>query len=89
MLFMTVFTFEPEQRDAILKRRREGPFHVEGTKYLGEWSALAGGKVFRLVETDDVRALIAGAHPWTDLGKLEFIPVISGDDLLKVLSTQR
>jgi hypothetical protein len=89
MMFMTMYKYAPENRDAVLKRRLEGPFHAEGTKYLGEWVCLTSNIVFRLVDVDDPRSLLAGAHAWTDLGALEAFPVMSGDEVLKQFSAKK
>ena len=87
MLFMTVYTYEPENREAVIKKRAEkGGLVPAGAKLLGEWSAVTGGKVFRLVEAEDTRALLATAHPWADLGKIECYPVMSVDDVIKLLT---
>lgn len=89
MMFMTLFTFAPENRDAVVRRRSEGSFHAEGTKYLGEWACLTSNKVFRLVETDDPRSLLAGSYAWTDLGQLEVFPVMSGDEIMRALASKK
>jgi hypothetical protein len=87
MLFMTVYTYEPEYREAVIKKRAEkGGLVPPGVKILGEWSAVTGGRVFRLIEADDVRALLAASHPWADLGKVESYPVMSVDDVIKLLT---
>ena len=75
MLFMTIYTFEPENRDAIIKRRAEkGPLVQAGIKIVGEWSSLSGHRSFRLTEVEDPKAFLAAAMAWTDLGKLETYP---------------
>jgi len=87
MLFMTVYTYEPENRQAVIKKRAEqGRLDPPGTKTLGEWSAVAGGRVFRLIEAPDAATLLAAAHPWADLGKIESYAVMSVDDVIKLLA---
>ena len=89
MLFMTVYTYEPEYREAVIKKRAEkGGLVPPGVKILGEWSAVTGGRVFRLIEADDVRALLAASHPWADLGKVESYPVMPVDDVIKLLKSK-
>jgi len=86
MLFMTVYTYEPEKREEVIKKRAEkGPLVPAGVKVLGEWSAVTAGRVFRLVEVDDARALLAGVAPWADLGKIESYPVMVTEDVIKLL----
>jgi len=90
MLFMTVYTYEPENREAVIKKRAEkGPLLPPGVKSMGEWSAVGGGRVFRLVEADDTRALLAAVHPWADLGKIEAYPVMPVDDVIKLLAGKK
>ena len=89
MLFMTIYTYEPEKRDEVIKRRAEkGAITPEGMKVIGEWSAPGAGRVFMLVETDEPKALLAAALPWSDLGKLETVPVMAVEDVFKVLSSR-
>ena len=86
MLFMTIFTYEPGNRDAVIKRRVEkGAMVPPGSKIVGEWSALTGGRVFRLVEVEDPRSMAGAAAAWADLGKIETIPVMPTEELMKLL----
>ena len=83
MLFMAVYSYAPERRDEVLKRRVEkGSLIPAGIKTLGEWSYLGFGRVFRLYEVDDPAVAIQAAHAWSDLGKIEVFPVIETDKLI-------
>ena len=85
MLFMNIYTFEPGQRNELLKRRMEKGLALrEGVKLVGEWTDLGGGRGFSLVESNDPKAFIAGIMEWSDLMKIEAIPVIVTADLMKV-----
>ncbi len=87
MLFMTVYTYEPENREAVIKQRAEkGGLVPPGVKIMGEWSAVGAGRVFRLVEADSVPVLLAAVHPWASLGKVETYPVMPVDDVIKLLT---
>jgi len=87
MLFMTVYTYEPENREAVIKQRAEkGGLVPPGVKIMGEWSAVGAGRVFRLVEADSVPVLLAAVHPWASLGKVETYPVMPVDDVIKLLA---
>ena len=84
MLFMDIYTWEPGQRNELLKRRMEkGMALPEGVKVLGEWTDLGGGRGFLLVESNDPKAAIAGTMAWSDLMKIEAVPVIVTADLMK------
>ena len=58
MLFMTILTWEPEKRDAVIKRTAEKGTVTAG-KIIGQWGAIAGGRAFRVVELDDPKGAAA------------------------------
>jgi len=90
MLFMSIYTVEPENRDAVLKRGIEkGTMIPPGMEVLGDWGSLAGERSFRLVETDDPKAFVTGAMAWTDLGKLEVYPVLPLEELVKLIPDKK
>ena len=90
MLFMTIYTFEPANREAVIKKRAEkGPMVPAGAKIIGEWSSLAGHRVFRLVEVDDPRAMLGATAAWADLGKIEAFPVMPTEEALKLLTAKK
>lgn len=89
MLFMTIFTYEPEKRDEVINRAlSKGTMVPEGAKEVGQWSSTAGGKVFRLVDIDDPKVAYRGTYAWSDLGKIEIYPVLDTKELLTMLGSQ-
>ncbi len=89
MLFLSTYTYEPANREAVIKRRAEkGAMAPPGFKILGEWSALTGGRVFRLFEVEDPRAMAGATAAWADLGKIEAVPVMPTEELMKLLSNK-
>ena len=82
---MTILTWEPEKRDELFTRFAEKGT-VTGGKILGQWNAIAGGQAFRLVDVDDPKAGFAVCNIWSDLGKLEIIPIIGSDQVRDLLS---
>jgi hypothetical protein len=87
MLFMNVYTFEPEKRDEVIKRRAEkGSMAPQGMKTISEWTNITGGRVFRLVELDDPRVMLASATSWDDIGKIESFPVMQTEEVMKLLN---
>jgi hypothetical protein len=87
MLFMTVYTYPPENRDEVVRRRLEkGPQLPEGIKSLGEWSYVGSGRVFRLIEASDAAAALAGSFAWSDLGSVETYPVMETDAVMKLVA---
>jgi len=88
MLFMTVFNYEPQNRDEIVKRRAEkGELVPEGMKVIGEWSCVKSGQVFRLVDTNDSATMMAATFAWSDLGTVEIHPVLDTEEVMKLLSS--
>ena len=89
MLFMCSYTFEPKEREAVVKRFIEkGSMVPQGVKLIGEWSVLAGGRMFRLIESDEPMAIAETSGAWVDLCKLEVIPVIETEERIKFLSSK-
>jgi hypothetical protein len=87
MLFMTVYTYPPENRDEVVKRRLEkGPQLPDGIKSLGEWSYVGSGRVFRLIEASDAASAMAGSFAWSDLGSVETYPVMETDAVMKLVA---
>ena len=87
MLFMTVYTYPPANRDAVIKRRLEkGPQLPPEVKSLGEWSYTGGGRVFKLIEATDAAAASKGSYAWSDLGTIETYPVMETEASLKMLA---
>ena len=90
MMFMTIYTYEPANREAIIKRRAEkGQLVQAGAKVVGEWSSLVGHRVFRLVEVEDPRAMLAATAAWADLGKIDAFPVMPTEEVIKLLTSKK
>ncbi len=89
MLFMVIYTWEPEQRNEVLKRRMgRTPRMREGVKVLGEWTDLGGGRGFFLVEANDPVTLMSKTTAWADLVKMEAVPVVETEELMKLVKSQ-
>jgi hypothetical protein len=87
MLFMTVYSYLPENRDEVVKRRVAlGAQTPPGVKLIGEWSYIGSGKVFRLVEADDATEIFKAVYAWSDLGTAEVYPVITVDQVMGMIS---
>ena len=85
MLFMIIYTWEPGQRNEVVKRRmQKGRLIPEGVKVLGEWTDLGGGRGFLLVESNDSKALMSGSRAWLDLMKMEAVPVMDTEESMKL-----
>jgi hypothetical protein len=88
MLFMTIYTYEPGQRNEIVKRRLErGTVAPEGVKVIGDWSYLGGGRGFMVFEAQDPNVMMATTLAWSDLIKFETIPVMETEEVMKLAKT--
>jgi hypothetical protein len=86
MLYLSVFTFDSAKRKAILKRRAQGGEKTpESVKVLMEVVDLTKNRAFRLSEAQDIKDIEAANEAWSDLGRIETIPVVESDDILKKL----
>lgn len=61
----------------------QGPALPAGVKAIGEWVQIGGGRSFRLLDISDSKLALASALPWTDIVKLELIPVIDTEEAVK------
>jgi len=88
MLFMSIYTYEPEKRHENIHRRLEkGAIVPQGVKIHGEWSDLTGGRAFRLIEVDDPEAGLAASAAWNDIGKIELVPVMETEEVMEIVKS--
>lgn len=88
MIFLTTYTWTPENRDAIVARfKSTGGIPPAGVKLLHRWTSLAGGRGFAVTEADDPVAAASFCYAWNDLMRFEMVPVQTDDQLMKVLSS--
>ena len=84
MLYMSIFTFSPEKRDTVMKRRAEkGPI-TRGT-ILAEWITISGGRIFGVVDVDNPSLMLQAVQAWSDLGHTDLIPIMTLEDALKAI----
>ena len=85
MLFMSIYTYEPEKRNEIIKRRLEkGALTAPGVKVVGEWIALNGHRGFMVFEAQDPKAVMATTLAWSDLLRFEGVPVMEAEEVMKM-----
>jgi len=86
MLFLSIFTFEAENREAVIKKRiLSGEKVPEGVQVLQEVVDLQKNRVFRISEVTDPKAILASNLAWSDVGEVETIPVMETEEMLEVL----
>jgi hypothetical protein len=90
MQFMIIYTFTAENRDAVIKRRVEkGELVPAGAKVLSEWSSAAGHRIFRVIETEDPKAMLGATLAWSDLGYIEMYPIVPMVEVLKLIAARK
>jgi len=84
MLFMNIYTWEPGQRNELVKRRKEKGISLsEGVKKVGEWNDLGGGRAFLLMDATDPKACMNSSTMWSDLMSMEIVPLIETSEIFK------
>ncbi len=77
MLFMTVYSFPTQNRDAAIARfKQTGAAPPPGVKMRGRWHDVGGGRGFTLAEADDPQALMKWVLKWSDLLSFKVTPVL-------------
>lgn len=88
MLYMTIVTWEPDKTEELIKRYQQvGTKFPKGMKVISQWSELHGGRIFQLSEVPapDPKITIEACSPWYDLCKIECIPVMETEELMKLI----
>ncbi|MDP4114439.1 MAG: DUF3303 family protein, partial [Bacillota bacterium] len=79
----------PGQRNEVLKRRMGKSARMrEGVKVLGEWTDIGGGRGFSLVESNDPIIFMSKTSTWADLVKMEAVPVVETEELMKLAKSR-
>ncbi|MBC2702739.1 MAG: DUF3303 family protein [ANME-2 cluster archaeon] len=85
MLFMDIWTWEPEKRDEV-ERRADKWKCPEGIREHGYWIDLTGNRAFYLYEAEDPKVILAANEYWTDIAKCESVPVMEAEEVAKLMS---
>ena len=85
MLFLDISTWEPHDRDEILKHFKDIKV-PEGIKIKNQWIDLSGGRYFILYEAESAEAVGAFNLPWSDVCVIESIPVMETGEFISLMS---
>jgi hypothetical protein len=89
MLFVCYVTIVPENRDESFRRLKEhGIGEQPGVKLLGAWISLAQQETWAIFEAEDAASVMRLYHPWTDLNVHRIEPVMSFDQLKKLVAEE-
>jgi hypothetical protein len=86
MLFLSVFTFDAENRDAVIKRcAAGGKNNCEGVQVLMEQVDLSKQRVFRVTQVNDPKTIWKANRAWSDLGEIESVLVMETEGVWRPL----
>ena len=86
MQFHISWTISAENRNAAEARFKEtGALPPEGVKLVSRYHDVGRRRGFMIVESDDAGAVAAYLRQWTDLLTFETTPVISDEELTRVI----
>ena len=89
MLYMIVERFKNQDPVPVYRRFRDkGRMTPDGLKFVGSRTEANLGRVFQLMECDDVALFQRWVARWSDLVAFEIVPVIAGKDTADALSGQ-
>lgn len=81
MRFMIIGTWEPWQREEVVKKRMEsGRLLPEDVTVLGEWLDVSGLRSVWLLEADSQMQFFKWSLHWSNLCKYEIFPVVEIKD---------
>ena len=86
MLFLSVFTFDAENRDAVIQRcTLGGEKGCEDAQVLMEQVDLSKQRIFRITEGANSKAIRKANRTWSDLGKIENVLVMETEGVWRPL----
>jgi len=90
MQFMVIETFDPAKAPDIYRQFQErGRGIPEGLSYVDSWVDAGLGRVWQIMETDDVALLQEWIAFWADLvDDFEVVPVTKSADTLRALASR-
>ena len=90
MLYMNILTWDPDKRDAVIERVQKIGMQHEGIKVIGTWTDTNGGRCFQLTEeAEDPQFSIQANYAWSDLMRIEAVPVMDAEEFLKLLGSMK
>ena len=85
MLYMNILTWNPEKRDEVITRVQTKGLSHEGIKIIGTWADVQGNRCFQLSEEpEDPKLSIKANFDWNDIMKIESVPVMDAEELVKL-----
>lgn len=77
MTFHAQFTYEPRDREKLLRFLHQGGLDTDGhVKIASGWLAVQTGTGFAILETEDAGALYELCSVWSEYGAVSITPVV-------------
>ncbi len=92
MLYMTILTWDPDKRDAVIERTKKLGFEHQGMKVLGTWIEATASRAFQLSDIPrdhDPVVSLKNNFAWNDIMKIESVAVLPGEDMMKFLASMK
>ena len=92
MLYMSIQTWDPEKRDAVLERAKKIGLEHKGEKVIGTWVDISGLRSFQLIDIPkdiDPTQELKNYYAWNDIMRIEAVPVIEANEMIKALSSMK
>ena len=90
MLYMTILTWDPDKRDAVIERTKKMGLEHEGMKVIGTWVDVNGGRSFQLCDVPrdiDPMLIMKANFAWNDIVKMEDVAVIDAAEMMKLMES--
>ena len=78
MQFMVIERFRKGARPVYEKFSAEGRLMPEGIEFVASWVTADLGRVFQVLECDDITLLQRWVANWEDVTEFEILPVVGG-----------
>lgn len=90
MLYMTILSWDPDKRDAMIARTKKIGLQHEGMKVIGTWVDIISGRSFQLCDVPrdiDPKLSLKANFAWNDLAKIESVAVMDAMEAIKLLES--
>ena len=78
MQFMVIERFRAGARPVYERFSTEGRLMPDGLEFVASWVTADLGRVFQVMECDDVTLLQRWVAAWEDIADFEILPVVAG-----------
>ena len=89
-MFMVIENLRKQDGKAVYRRFRDkGRMTPDGLKFVDSWTEANLGRIFQLMECDDVALFQRWVAEWSDLIAFEIVPVIPGKETAEAFARSR